>query len=128
MKTLKTLFISISVTAIVAGCKKDDVPQAPVKVTTGLYVLSEGLFNNNNTTLTYYSFSTNSPSTDLAWCSTNLAKYTLREGWQGLREIHQVPGTLIQQIFQDLDEAGVRQQGTTTLAAALAANTRRSRQ
>jgi YVTN family beta-propeller protein len=47
-----------------ASCKKDDDKTEAPKVTTGVYVLNEGKFNNNNTTLTYYNFNTGTASTD----------------------------------------------------------------
>jgi YVTN family beta-propeller protein len=47
-----------------ASCKKDDVKTETPKVTTGVYVLNEGLLNDNNTTLTYYDFGTSTPVTD----------------------------------------------------------------
>jgi len=64
MKKNKFLFLALIIGAAVSSCKKDkDTTSAP-KVTTGVYVLSEGLFNNNNTTLTYYNFSTSTATTD----------------------------------------------------------------
>lgn len=47
-----------------ASCEKDDVTSETPKVATGVYVLSEGLFNNNNSTLTYYNFETGTHTTD----------------------------------------------------------------
>lgn len=44
--------------------KDDDKPMDPAPVTTGLYVLNEGSFNGNNTSLSYYDFSTSLASTD----------------------------------------------------------------
>ena len=59
--------IILLVTLLVAGlasCKKDkDDSQAP-KVTTGVYVLCEGLATKNNSMLSFYSFSTGAASTD----------------------------------------------------------------
>jgi YVTN family beta-propeller protein len=50
---------------MMASCKKNMNPVNPVPaVTTGLYILSEGLFNMNNSTLTYYSFANSGPITD----------------------------------------------------------------
>lgn len=50
---------------IIFSCTKNDVPlpETP-EVTTGIYVLNEGNFNANNTTLTYYSFDSGLPVTD----------------------------------------------------------------
>jgi hypothetical protein len=57
------LFVALLVVGMTA-CKKDkDDAQAP-KVTTGVYVLNEGLFNKNNSMLSYYDFSTGTVSTD----------------------------------------------------------------
>jgi len=55
-------------------CKKDDAPVTTVpKVTTGLYVLSEGSFNQNNTTLTWYNSGTGTATTDF-FANTNGSK------------------------------------------------------
>jgi len=65
MKTTRFLLLALVTATLAISCKKDDATPASVsKVSTGLYVLSEGLFNNNNTTLTYYKFSTNAATTD----------------------------------------------------------------
>ncbi|OQP46249.1 hypothetical protein A4H97_31295 [Niastella yeongjuensis] len=65
--------IILLVTLLVAGlasCKKDkDDTQAP-KITPGVLVLCEGLANKNNSMLSYYSFSTQTASTDL-FANTN---------------------------------------------------------
>jgi YVTN family beta-propeller protein len=47
-----------------ASCKKDKDDSAAPKVTNGVYVLSEGLYQNNNSMLTYYNNSTALASTD----------------------------------------------------------------
>src|SRR6476469_4989956 len=58
-------FLSASLLFIISACNKNDNPTpTPPVVTTGLYVLDEGLFNGNNTMLTYYNFSNNTPATD----------------------------------------------------------------
>ena len=63
MKQIKFLLFSIIV--IAASCKKDDTPVTPpAKASTGLYILSEGTFGANNTTLTYYNFSNSTATTD----------------------------------------------------------------
>ena len=65
MKKIKFSLMAIALIAFVVSCKKDDKPvPVPPKVTTGVYVLSEGSFNGNNTTLTYYNFSNSTPVTD----------------------------------------------------------------
>jgi len=56
-KTLWGLFLALG---ILSACKKNDAvvpePEIPQAERRGLYVLSEGLFNGNNTTLTYYNY------------------------------------------------------------------------
>jgi YVTN family beta-propeller protein len=64
MKQIRFLLPLVAIVAGMASCKKDDDKTAAPKVTTGVYVLSEGKFNNNNTTLTYYNFNTGTASTD----------------------------------------------------------------
>jgi YVTN family beta-propeller protein len=60
---LKNLFIGIAVTAALASCHKDkkvtpttDNPTDTAK--TAMYILNQGNFNANNSTLTYYNFTT----------------------------------------------------------------------
>ncbi len=64
MKT-KHLLLATLVIILGTACKKNDspAPEPPI-VTTGLYILSEGTFGEENTTLTYYSFATNAATTD----------------------------------------------------------------
>jgi len=58
-------FLSVGLLFVLGSCSKNDDPlPTPIPVTTGLYVLNEGLWGKNNTMLTYYDFSTNTPSTD----------------------------------------------------------------
>src|ERR1700733_6442425 len=65
MKKIKFSLLAIALIASVISCKKDDKPApVPPVVTTGVYALNEGSFNGNNTTLTYYDFSTSTPTTD----------------------------------------------------------------
>ncbi|HEX5155388.1 MAG TPA: DUF5074 domain-containing protein [Parafilimonas sp.] len=66
MKKNLLWFLSAGSLFIISSCSKDDnpTPPTPPVVTTGLYVLNEGLFNGNNTMLTYYSFSNSTPTTD----------------------------------------------------------------
>jgi YVTN family beta-propeller protein len=74
MKKIKFCMLVITISVLVASCKKDDNPTTSVpKVTTGLYVLSEGTFNGNNTTLTYYNFATSAATTDF-FANTNGSK------------------------------------------------------
>ncbi|MFT3822523.1 MAG: hypothetical protein QM731_01335 [Chitinophagaceae bacterium] len=64
MKKNRVLLPLLFVVLGLASCKKDKEYSEDTKVTTGVYVLSEGLFNNNNTTLTYYDFTKGTPTTD----------------------------------------------------------------
>lgn len=61
----KFLIVTVSVLAIFTSCKKNDTPPTEITpVTTGVYVLNEGNYNANNTTLSYYNFSTGTAATD----------------------------------------------------------------
>lgn len=61
----KIEFVLCSIIVIMGSCKKDDAPVTPpAKATTGLYVLSEGTYGGNNTTLSFYNFTTNTTTTD----------------------------------------------------------------
>jgi len=68
MKNLRQsiLLATVSLTLILASCHKDKkiTPVTPV-VTTGLYVLNQGLFNDNNSTLSFYSYSTKQVTPDI---------------------------------------------------------------
>ena len=70
MSKISLMFL-LSFVFILLGCKKE--PNAPnlkkinidtSLVTTGIYVLNEGLMNMNNASLTYYSFNDSIPQTD----------------------------------------------------------------
>ena len=61
----KLSFLALSLLVILFSCKKDDVaPPVTPKITTGVYILNQGLYGANNTTLTYYDFATSTPTTD----------------------------------------------------------------
>lgn len=65
MKKNFALFVCAALLVTISSCSKDeDGPNDIPKVTTGLYVLNEGSFNGNNTTLTYYNFSNSTATTD----------------------------------------------------------------
>lgn len=70
MKQLKQFaFIALFLaTSIFQGCKKDDRPEAepelPKAERKGIYVLCEGLFNANNTSLSYFNYQDRSLITD----------------------------------------------------------------
>ena len=63
---LKSISVLLVLVFILASCSKnyDSIPVATTTPGPGLYVLSEGLFNNNNTTLTYYDYTTKAVTTD----------------------------------------------------------------
>ncbi len=65
MITNKLSLLSLLFFTIIISCKKNDspAPVAPV-VTTGVYTLNQGVFQQNNTTLTYYDFTSATPTTD----------------------------------------------------------------
>ena len=64
MKQIRFVLPLVALVAGMASCKKDDVNSDAPKVATGVYVLSEGKFNGNNTTLTYYNFNSGVATTD----------------------------------------------------------------
>jgi YVTN family beta-propeller protein len=67
MKKSKLYFMAVALIVFVFSCKKDNnnnPPPVPPKVTTGLYILNQGLYGANNTTLTYYDFGTSTATTD----------------------------------------------------------------
>lgn len=64
MKKFRFLLPLVVMMAGMASCKKDDVKTEAPKVTTGVYVLNEGLLSTTMSTLTYYDFGTNKPVTD----------------------------------------------------------------
>lgn len=61
---IKVILSAALLVALISSCKKDKTYDQAPKVTTGLYVMSEGGFGLNNSTLTYYSFSSNTAVTD----------------------------------------------------------------
>jgi len=65
MKKNKLSCIAVVLIVFIFSCKKDN-PAPPVtpKVTTGLFILNQGLYGANNTTLTYYDFGTQNVTTD----------------------------------------------------------------
>lgn len=62
---MRTFLSAVCLLALFSSCKKDkDDNSQTIPVATGAYILSEGLYGNNNTVLTYYDFATATPSTD----------------------------------------------------------------
>src|SRR6218665_6486 len=65
MKTSKLLLLAPVLLFLASSCNKDDDPAPEIpKVTTGLYVLNEGLYQGNNASLSYYSLATKTATTD----------------------------------------------------------------
>lgn len=68
MKQFRFSLLAMTLIVTFYSCKKcctpGPLPTIP-KVTAGVYVLNEGSFNGNNTTLTYYDFKTANPVTDI---------------------------------------------------------------
>ncbi len=64
MKKMKWTLPAMALTLFLAGCSKDDSPITPTPVTAGVYVLNEGNWGKNNSTLTYYDINNKKASTD----------------------------------------------------------------
>ncbi|HEY8781428.1 MAG TPA: DUF5074 domain-containing protein [Mucilaginibacter sp.] len=68
MKNLKlsTLLATAALFFVLASCHKDKkVTPVAVPVTDGLFVLNQGLFNDNNSTLSFYSYTTKQVTPDI---------------------------------------------------------------
>jgi YVTN family beta-propeller protein len=69
MKNLKLsiLLTAVTLTFILASCHKDSkvVPRPSVAPTTGLYVLNQGIFNDNNSTLSFYDYTSKQVTPDI---------------------------------------------------------------
>lgn len=68
MKNFKQsiLTLAAALSFILASCHKDTpVKPTPTPVTDGLYVLNQGVFNDNNSTLSFYSYSTKTVTADI---------------------------------------------------------------
>jgi hypothetical protein len=56
---LNSLFIALAITVVLASCHKDKIVQnsgTPVPVRAGVYILNQGEFGEDNSTLTYYNY------------------------------------------------------------------------
>ncbi|MGF7080693.1 YncE family protein [Mucilaginibacter sp. UYCu711] len=78
MKQIKlhNLFIALTFTTILASCHKDKTDPTPDKPTAeraGVYILNQGAFSKNNSTLTYYDYTTKALTGDL-FVATNTNK------------------------------------------------------
>ncbi len=70
MKQIKlhNLFIALAFVTILASCHKDKTAPTPDKPTAeraGVYVLNQGTFSKNNSTLTYYDYTTKALTADI---------------------------------------------------------------
>ncbi len=68
MKNFKQsiLVLTAALSLTLASCHKDKVVKPnPTPVTDGFYVLNQGLFNDNNSTLSFYSYSTKAVTPDI---------------------------------------------------------------
>jgi len=67
MKKNKLLFTACVIITFLFSCSKNNTPApppVPPKVTTGVFVLNQGSYGANNTTLTYYDFASGTQTTD----------------------------------------------------------------
>src|SRR5580698_4882310 len=64
MKKIKFSGIIVALLVMAVSCKKTDVVTTAPKVTSGIYSLNQGNYGSNNTTITYYDFSTTLATTD----------------------------------------------------------------
>jgi YVTN family beta-propeller protein len=67
MKKNKLSVLAILLSLFFCSCSKDNSPAPPPvipKVTTGVFVLNQGSYGANNTTLTYYDFASSTQTTD----------------------------------------------------------------
>ncbi len=68
MKNVKQIILTATaaLSFILISCHKDkSTPQPATPVTDGFYILNQGLFNANNSTLSFYSYSTKAVSADV---------------------------------------------------------------
>jgi YVTN family beta-propeller protein len=70
MKKIKVhnLFIALAFTTILASCHKDKIaptPETPTAQRVGVYVLNQGGIGKNNSTLTYYDYTTKALTADI---------------------------------------------------------------
>lgn len=68
MKHLKLnhLFIALVLTTALASCHKEKVdPETPTAVRAGIYILNQGNFGKNNSSLTYYDYTTKTATADI---------------------------------------------------------------
>ena len=75
MKTksiLVSLLLTSVITAILSSCdSKSDIPQVDPAISTGVYVLNEGSYKNNNASLSYYDLTTSIATADIFTVKNN---------------------------------------------------------
>jgi YVTN family beta-propeller protein len=66
MKQLKNnyLFIILAFCSVLASCSKDTPATGSAVITNGLYILNQGSFNGNNSTLSFYDYNTKTVTAD----------------------------------------------------------------
>src|SRR5690348_15038355 len=64
---LNTLLTVVALSLILVSCHKDKNNPAPaaVSATNGIYILNQGLFNDNNSTLSYYDYTSKQVNSDV---------------------------------------------------------------
>jgi YVTN family beta-propeller protein len=63
---LKSLLSAIAILSVLASCQKDNkIIVNPPAATSGVYVLNQGNFNANNSTLSFYDYATKSTTSDM---------------------------------------------------------------
>lgn len=70
--TIKLFLFSVVILAAFTSCTKDDEPQSNPEITTGMYILNQGKFGLNNSTLTYFDVNTNVATTDIFQIKNNV--------------------------------------------------------
>ena len=64
---LKALILSVAILSVLSACRKDNTnptPTEPVAERAGVYVLNQGNFNANNSTLSFYNYATKVNTSD----------------------------------------------------------------
>jgi YVTN family beta-propeller protein len=63
---LKSLLSAVAILSVLAGCQKDNkIIVNPPAATAGVFVLNQGKFNDNNSTLSFYDYATKSTTSDI---------------------------------------------------------------
>jgi YVTN family beta-propeller protein len=63
---LKSLLSAVAILSVLAACQKDKkIVVDPPAATAGIYVLNQGNFNGNNSTISFYNYATKSTTSDM---------------------------------------------------------------